>query len=58
MGREDLSEKLGGVTNGQVLTFGPIIEPTGAGVYEALDNFMAVTRGDEFDVICTEEAVC
>ncbi len=50
---------MGGVTDGKVLAFGgvevqlPIFGPEGV-----LENIMAVSRGDEFNVICIEEAVC
>ncbi len=36
----------------------PIPGPAGTGVSGALENIMAVSGGDEFEVICTEEAVC
>ncbi len=48
---------------GEVFAFGgvevqlPIFGPTGAGVKGVLENTMAVTGGDEFDVICKKEAV-
>ncbi len=54
---------MGRVTNGKVLTIGavevhlPIFRPPDAEVQGVLVNTMAVTRGDEFDVICIEEAI-
>ncbi len=36
----------------------PIFGPAGAAVNGVLENIMAVSEGDEFNVICTEEAVC
>ncbi len=64
MGREGVSDEMRGVTNEKVLAFGgvevqlPIFGPTGAAVLGVFDNVMAVSGGDEFNVICTEEAVC
>ncbi len=55
---------MGGVTNGEVLAIGgvevqlPIFGPTGADDYGVLENIMAVSGGNEFDVIRIEEAVC
>ncbi len=57
MGREGVSDEMGGVTNGKVHAFG------GAEV-QLLDQLaltfrqLMVTVGVEFDVICVEEAVC
>ncbi len=36
----------------------PIFGSAGADVQGVLENIMAVTGGDEFDVTCIEEAVC
>ncbi len=64
MGREGVSDEMGGVTNGKVLAIGgvevqpPIFGPAGAPVSGVLENIMAVSRGDVFNVICIEEAVC
>ncbi len=64
MGREGISDEMGGVTDGKVLAFGgvevqlPIFGLAGADVKGALDNIMAISGGDEFDVICIKEAVC
>ncbi len=64
MGGLDVSDELGGVTNGKVLAFGgvevqvPNFGAAGADVKGVLKNIMAVSGGDEFDVICIEEAVC
>ncbi len=58
---EGASDEMEGVINGKVLVFGgvevqlPIFGPAGAAV---LENVMAVSGGDEFNVICIEEAVC
>ncbi len=47
-----------------MLTFGgveaqlPIFGPDSAAVKGTLENIMAVSGGDEFNVICIEEAVC
>ncbi len=58
---------MGRVTDGnslKVLAFGevevqlPIFGPASAAVLGVLENIMAVTGGDEFNVICIEEAVC
>ncbi len=55
---------MGGVTNGKVLAFGgveiqlPIFGPAVADVDGILESIIAVSAGDEFDVICIEEAVC
>ncbi len=63
-GREGVSEEMGGVTDGKVLAFGgvevqlPIFGPDDAAVMGVLENIMAVSGGDEFNVICIEEAVC
>ncbi len=54
----------GGVSNGKVLALDgievqlPIFGPGGADVKGVLEDIMAVKVGDEFDVICIEEAVC
>ncbi len=64
MGRESVSDEIGGVTNGKVLAFGgvevqlPIFGQDSAAVKGVLENIMAVSGGDEFNVICIEEAVC
>ncbi len=64
MRREGVSDEIGRVTNGKVLAFGwvkvqPLIfAPAGADVWGIFENIMAVSGGDEFDVICIEEAVC
>ncbi len=64
MGREYVSDEMGGVTNGKVLAFGgvevqlPIVGPAGAAVKGVLETIMAVSGGGEFNVICIEEAVC
>ncbi len=53
-----VSDEMGGVTNGKVLAFGgvevqlPIVGPAGAAVKGVLENIMAVSGGDEFNVIC------
>ncbi len=58
MGREGVSDEMGGITNGKVLAFGgvevqlPISGPAGADVWGVLENILAVSGGDEFDVIC------
>ncbi len=63
MRRESASDEMWGVTSGKVFAFGgvevqlPIFGPTGAGVKGVLENTMAVTGSDEFDVICKEEVV-
>ncbi len=55
---------MGGVTDGKVLAFGgvevqlPIFGPDSAAVKGVLENIMAVSRGDEFNVIYIQEAVC
>ncbi len=55
---------MGGVTDGKALAFGgvevqlPIFGPDSAAVEGVLDDIMAVSGGDEFNVICIEEAVC
>ncbi len=55
---------MGGVTNGELFAFGgvevqpPIYGLSGANVQGPLENIMAVTGGDELDVMCIEEAVC
>ncbi len=36
----------------------PIFGSVGADVQEVLENIMAVTGGDELDVMCIEVAVC
>ncbi len=36
----------------------PIFGPDSAAVKGVLENNMAVSGGDEFNVICIEEAVC
>ncbi len=49
---------MGGVTDGKVLAFGkvevqlPIFGADGAAVKGVLENIMAVSGGDEFNVIC------
>ncbi len=64
MGREGVSDKMGGVTSGKVLAFGgvevksPIFGPAGADLKGVLENTIAVTGGDEFNAICIEEAFC
>ncbi len=64
MGREGVSDGMGGITNGKVLAFRgvevqlPIFGPDSAAVKGVLENIMAVSGGDEFNVICIEEAVC
>ncbi len=64
MGREVVTDEIGGVTNGKVLAFGgvevqlPISGPAGADVKGVLDNIMAISGGDEFDVNRIEETVC
>ncbi len=64
MGRESVSDEMGGVKNGKVLAFGgaevqfPIFRPDGAAFYGVLENIMAGLGSDEFDVTCLEEAVC
>ncbi len=56
--------KCGELPNGKVLASGgvevqfPISGPDGADVEGVLENIMAVSGGDEFDVIYIEEAVC
>ncbi len=63
-GREGVSDEMGGVTDGKVLPFGgvevqlPIFGSDSAAVKGVLENIMAVSGGDEFNVICIEEAVC
>ncbi len=55
---------MGGVTNGKVLAFGgvevqlPVFGPDSAAVKGVLENIIVVSGGDEFNVICIEEAVC
>ncbi len=55
---------MGGVTDGKVLAISgvevqlPIFGPDSAVVRGVLENIMAVFGGDEFNVICIEEAVC
>ncbi len=55
---------MGGVTDGKALAFGGvdvqllIFGPVSAATKGVLKNIMAVSGGDEFDVICIEEAVC
>ncbi len=64
MGQEGVSDEMGGVTNGKVLAFSGvevqllISGPAGADVKGVLENTMAISGGDEFDVICIEEAAC
>ncbi len=36
----------------------PIVGPDSAAVKGVLENIMAVSGGDEFNVICIEETVC
>ncbi len=63
MGWEGVSDEMWGFTSGNVFAFGgvevqlPIVGPTGAGVKGVLENTMAATGGDEFNVICKEEVV-
>ncbi len=63
-GREGVSDEMGVVTNGKVLALGgvevqlPIFGPDSAAAKGVLENIMAVSGGDEFNVICIEEAVC
>ncbi len=63
-GWEGVCEEMGRVTDGKVLAFGgvevqlPIFGPDSAAVKGVLENIMAVSGGDEFNVICIEEAVC
>ncbi len=63
-GRKGVSDKMEGGTDGKVLAFGgvevqlPIFGPDGAAVKGVLENIMAVSGGDESNVICIEEAVC
>ncbi len=51
MGREDVSDEMGGVTDGKVLAFGgvkvqlPIFGPASAAVWGVLENIMAVSGG-------------
>ncbi len=64
MGREGLSDEMGGITIGKVLAFGGvevllrISRPAGADVLGILENIMAILGGDELDVISIEDAVC
>ncbi len=64
MGWEGVSDEMVGATSGKVLAFGgvevqlPIFGPAGADVKGVLENMMAVSGGDEFDVISIEAAVC
>ncbi len=59
-----VSAEMGWVIFGKVLAFGgvevqlPFFGPAGDDVEGVLENIMAVSGGDEFDVICIEEAVC
>ncbi len=54
----------GGITNGKVLVFGgievqlPISGPVGVELEGAWEKIMAISGGDEVDVICIEEAAC
>ncbi len=63
MGRESVSDEMGGITNGKVLAFGEIevqlaiSGPAGADVKGVLGNIMANSGGDEFGVIRIEEAI-
>ncbi len=63
-GREDVGDEMKGVINGKVLVFGgvevrlSISGPAGTDVKGVLENIMAISGGDEFDVIRIEEAVC
>ncbi len=56
MGLEGVSDEMGGFTNGKVLAFGgtevqlSIPGPAGADVEGVLENIMANSEGDEFDV--------
>ncbi len=64
MGREGVSDEMGVVTNGNVLAFGGVVVqlptsgPAGGDVLGVLENILAISGGDEFDVIRIEEAVC
>ncbi len=64
MGREVVTDEMGGVINGKVLAFGgvevqlPISGPAGADVKGVLENIMAISGGDEFEVNHIEETVC
>ncbi len=64
MGQEGVSDDMGGVTNGEVLTFGgvevqlPILGPARTDDQGVLESIMAISGGDDFDVILIEEAVC
>ncbi len=55
---------MGGVTDAKVLAFGgvevqlPILRPASTVVKGVLENIMAVSEGDAFNVICIGEAVC
>ncbi len=57
MGREGLSDEMEGGTNGKFLAFGgvevqlPISGPAGADVRGVLQNIMAVSGSNEFDLI-------
>ncbi len=61
---EGVSDEMWGVSNGKVLAFGgvevqlPISGPAGADVKGVLENIMAISGGEELDVIRIEEAVC
>ncbi len=63
-GREDVGDEMKGFINGKVLVFGgvevrlPISGPAGTDVKGVLENIMAISGGDKFDVIRIEEAVC
>ncbi len=64
MGREVVTDEMGGVTNGKVLAFDgvevqlPISRPAGADGKGVVENIMAISGGDEFDVNRIEETVC
>ncbi len=64
MEREGVSDEMGGVTNGKVLAFGgvevqfSIFGPVGADIKGVLENIMAISEDDEYDVICIEGAAC
>ncbi len=55
---------MGGVTNGKVLAFGgvevqlPLFGPDSAAVKGVLENIMAVSGGDEFNVVVTLLSPC
>ncbi len=61
MGRGGASDKMGRVTNEELLVLGGVdvqflnFDPTDTDVKEALENFMVVTGSDEFEVISIED---